>query len=478
MEKKLTTRRDFLKLAAITGSGMALAACGGQAPTTEAPAAPAEPAAPAVEEPAAAEQPVAPTEPAAAEKTVRLWVAWGNMNQAFQDEVWYTLPEYDEICPGIKIEYKGNTGDAPVTTAIAAGDPPEAASNISYAQLAIKDVFLDCQPLVDTSKWVKESDFLQPVWDFCKFWSFDGLLGIPAFESFLCYGLNYNKEMVEKAGLDPNAPPTTYSEAYAWHEALTVKDDAGNLKQFGLDPYDAMAGDPDGLQVASGGILWWDPATAKHNFINDSYEEYFAVTKKFYDLMGPDQFAGLRQGEGMGGWGGAFNAEVQAMIIEGYWHPGETTVQAPEIAKKNVATWAPQIDSAKGKTVQESGGHTFAIFKDSKEPEAAFQLAEFFAQDSALDVLFKQVGWIVGKKSFLTKIDTNAYPGLQWYFDNADKASVNISLRRSPLHGFMWGQRAEVEQLMYRGELTPAECCAELQKRADTEWKNQGLPEA
>jgi ABC-type glycerol-3-phosphate transport system substrate-binding protein len=471
-EKKFTTRRGFLKLAAITGSGLALAACAPKAPAPEAPAAQEPAAAPATE------APVAPAEPAAAEKTVRLWVAWGNMNDAFQNEVWYALPEYDEICPGIKIEYKGNTGDAPVTTAIAAGDPPEAASNISYAQLAIKNVFLDCQPLVDTSKWVKESDFLQPVWDFCKFWSFNGLLGIPAFESFLCYGLNYNKEMVEKAGLDPNTPPTTFGEAFAWHEALTVKDAAGNLVQFGLDPYDAMAGDPDGLQVASGGVLWWDPATTKHNFVNDAYEEYFAVTKKFFDVMGPDQIAGLRQGEGMGGWGGSFNAEVQAMIIEGYWHPGETTVQAPEVAKKNVATWAPQIDSAKGKTVQESGGHTFAIFKDSKEPQAAFQLAEFFAQDSALDVLFKQIGWIVGKKSFLEKVDTNAYPGLQWYFDNADKASVNISLRRSPLHGFVWGQIPEVREMMYRGQITPAQACEELQKRADTEWKNQGLPVA
>ena len=414
MEKKLTTRRDFLKFAAITGSGMALAACGAPAAAPEAPA--AEPAAeePAAEAPAAeapAEEAPAAEAPAEAEKLVRLWVNWGNMNELFQNEVWYEMPEYDEICPGIKIEYKGNSTDALAQTAIAAGDPPEAASNISYAQFAIKNVFLDCQPLVDTSKWVKESDFLQPVWDFCKFWSFDGLLGIPAFESFLCYGLNYNKEMVEAAGLDPNTPPTTYSEAYAWHEALTVKDDAGNLTQFGLDPYDAMAGDPDGLQVASGGVLWWDPATTKHNFINDAYEEYFAVTKKFFDLMGPDQIAGLRQGEGMGGWGGSYNAEVQAMIIEGYWHPGETTVQAPEVAAKNMAAWAPQIDSAKGKTVQESGGHTFAIFKDSKEPQAAFQLAEFFAQDAALEVLFKQVGWIVGKKSFLEKVDTNAYPG-------------------------------------------------------------------
>jgi len=76
------------------------------------------------------------------------------MNKLFQDEVWYKMPEYPVVVgDNIKIEYKGNAGEA-VTTAIAAGDPPEAASNISYAQLAIKDVFLDTQPLVDTSKYI------------------------------------------------------------------------------------------------------------------------------------------------------------------------------------------------------------------------------------------------------------------------------------------------------------------------------------
>ncbi len=104
--KKLTTRRDFLKLAAIASSGAALAACSAPtpAPAPEAPAAEAPAAeAPAAEAPAAE----APAEPAAAEKNVRLWVAWGNMNDAFQNEVWYTLPEYEEICPGHQDRVQG-----------------------------------------------------------------------------------------------------------------------------------------------------------------------------------------------------------------------------------------------------------------------------------------------------------------------------------------------------------------------------------
>ncbi len=456
---KGVTRREFLRMASVASAGALLAAC---APSGGAPAqAPSEAGAPE----AAPEEPI----------TVRLWVAWSNMDKLFQDEVWYDMPEYQEICGNIKIEYKGSTGDQLVMTALAAGDPPEAASNISYAQFAIKNVFLDCQPLVDASKYVHEEDFIPAIWNFCKFWSFDGLLGVPAFESFLDYGLNYNVELVQKAGLDPDNPPQTFGEALEWHKALTIKDEAGNLKQFGLDPYDAMGGDPDGMQVACN-HKYWDDETGKFDFTNELFVEYFDITKKFYDIMGPDQIAGLRQAEGMGGWGGSYNAEVQAMIIEGYWHPGETTVQAPEVAKKNRASWTLVLDGLKGHKIQVAGGHTFAIFKDSKYPKEAFKLAEFFLTDAALDVLFRQVGWIVGKKSWVEKIDPNTYPGLEFYFQSAEEATDWYELRRCPLHGFLWGQLAEVREMVYRGKLTPQEGAEEMQKRAETEWKNQGLP--
>lgn len=470
MEEKIISRRKFLKLAGVASSGALLAACG---PSAQQPV-----AAPAAEQPAA-EAPEATTAAPAAEgeKTVRLWVAWGNMNQLFQDEVWYKMPEYQEICKDIKIEYKGNVTEANVTTAIAAGEPPDCGANWSYAQLAIKGVFVDTEPYIQASQYIKQEDYVPAIWDFCKFWTFNGMLGIPCFESFLDYGLNYNTELVTKAGLDPNAPPATWSEAFAWHEALTVKDDAGNLKQFGLDPYDAMGGDPDGMIVATN-HKYWDDATGKFDYTNELFVEYFDVTRKFYDVMGADQVAGLRQAEGMGGWGGSYNAEAQAMIIEGYWHPGETNAQAPEIAKKNAAGWSPVLDSLKGKKVQVAGGHTLAIFKDAPHNAEAFKLGEFFNTDAALDVLFKQVGWIVGKQTWLDKQDTNAYPGLQFYFDSARDATDWYQLRRCPLHGYLWGQIGEVREQCYRGVITPQQAAEEMQNRAVTEWANQGLPEA
>ena len=110
---------------------------------------------------------------------------------------------------------------------------------------------------------------------------------------------------------------------------LTQFDDGGNMIQVGLDPYDAMGGQlaiQDGFYPAvSWGWTWFDPDTGEFDLDNDNMIQAFDIMGEFYKIAGPDNMAGMRQVEGQGGWGGSFNAEVQAMIIEGYWHPGETS---------------------------------------------------------------------------------------------------------------------------------------------------------
>lgn len=45
----------------------------------------------------------------------------------------------------------------------------------------------------------------------------------------------YNVDLVEAAGLDPANPPKTGDELIEWAKALTVRDEAGNVTQYGLD---------------------------------------------------------------------------------------------------------------------------------------------------------------------------------------------------------------------------------------------------
>jgi multiple sugar transport system substrate-binding protein len=239
--------------------------------------------------------------------------------------------------------------------------------------------------------------------------------GLPGLEGGPNYGLNYNAELVKAAGLDADKPPQTWEELLEWHKKLTVKE-GDIVKQIGLDPYDAMAGEPD-FAATSYGWTWYDEDAGKHDVNNPGMIEHLKMTAEFIKHVGPDQLGALRQVEGNGGWGGSFNTKVQAMIIEGYWHPGETKIQKPEVAANNRATWAPVPSSRAGKKIQMFNAHYVIFPKDGKNTDGMFKLAEFFCgSDVAASAIWKEVGWLPARASFYNSVKGDEYPGLQFYF--------------------------------------------------------------
>ena len=287
MNKKLS-RRDFLRMGTLTTAGLVAAACAQQAP------APAEqPAEEAPAEEAAAEEEPQAEAPAEEGVTVQYWFGWGG---TYAGQTWDALRETDEFAEAIgnnTLETKGSASEA-ITTAAAAGAPPDGASNVQYLDFMARDVLIPIDDWVAASSTIQKDDYLELNW---KDASYQGTMyGVPANESFLRYGLNYNTKLVEEAGLDPENPPQTWSEVYAWHEALTKFDDAGNLKKIGLDPYDAMGGNlgiQDGFYPpVSWGWTWFNPDTGKFDLDNEMMAEAFEVEGEFYRLVGPAIMAG------------------------------------------------------------------------------------------------------------------------------------------------------------------------------------------
>jgi len=452
MMKSGLNRRDFLKFSAFAGSAALLAACT-PAPAGSAPAASGGAAAPAAEA-----------------KTLSYWWAWGNFEPAMK-----TIQEqqqFKDYLAGTTMEFKGNTNEQALLTAIAGGTPPDAGSNYSYPNLFTRGATIAVDAMVEASTIIKKEDMLDTLW---RSAFIDGkMIGVPAIESYLWWGLNYNTDAATKAGLDPDTAPVTWADCMEWHKALTKKDAAGNLLQIGLDPYDAMAGETD-FAATSWGFTWWDEDTKKFDLGNPLMAESMNVMGDFYRLAGPDQFAGMRQVEGQGTWGASYNAGVQSMIIEGYWHPGETQIQKPEIAKFNRSNWAPVPVGREDHKIMATGAHFVVIFKDGKNAEDAFKLGEYLNTPPALDVIFKEVGWIQGVLSWLKTVDKNTYPGLAFYIDAPEKVTDFIIGRRCPIHPFVQTQYQELREQVYRDLMDPQAAADELQKRAVAEWEAQGL---
>jgi hypothetical protein len=185
--------------------------------------------------------------------------------------------------------------------------------------------------------------------------------------------------------------------------------------------------------------------------------------------------AGMRSVEGQGGWGAAFNAQVQSMIIEGYWHPGETQIQQPEVAQHNRATWAPVPASRAGTKIQATNAHYVQLYKDGKNVDGMFKVAEMLYTPPVLDIIFAEVGWLMGITSYLTNVDAEAFPGLRFYIDSVAEAEEWMTIRRSPLHSYVSQQWNELKEQVYRDLMSATDAVAELQARAVAEWEAQGL---
>jgi len=301
------------------------------------------------------------------------------------------------------------------------------------------------------------------------------MYGVPANENWIWYGLNYNTKLVEAAGLDPDSPPATWDDALDWHRELTAFDAAGNMTMVGLDPYDAIANEPD-FWALSYGFQWFDENTAEFNLDNEAMVEAINMGAEFYRIAGPDNMVAMRQVEGQGTWGGSYNAEVQAMIIEGYWHPGETVTSVPEVGQYNRTTWAPVPTSRKGAKIQGAGGHYVVFFKESQNPEPMFKISEFLNTNGACQAIFDATGWLPSRKSFIETVDPDTYPGLSFYLVDVNETTEWLKGgRRCPIHWFVASALSELREAVYRDEMTADQAAAELQQRALDEWEAQSL---
>lgn len=448
MKQPTLSRRQFLHSTALAAGTVALAAC----------------AAPAAVDGGG--------EAAMSEPTViTWWYAWGNLDPAV--EAIAGLESFQaHMGENVTLDWRGSTNTEAVLTALAAGDPPDGGSNMDYPGLWARGVVIPVNDMVDASTLIDPSDVVDAVW---QGGFYDGqLIGVPSIESFLWYGLNYNAQHVEEAGLDPDDPPQTWEGVLEWHKSLSQFDDGGNVTRVGLDPIDAMAGEPDFISL-SYGHNWWDDEAQTFDLNNELMVQGIEMQAEFYRHIGPDNFAGFRSVEGQGSWGGAYNAEVQSMIIEGYWHAGETQIQQPEVAVHNRATWAPVPAFREGAKIMATGPHMVQIFRDGKNPDGIFKVAEFLHRHEAMDIIFHEVGWIMGVQSWLPTLDPDTFPGLRFYIDNIDNVTDWLVGRRSPIHWYVNTQLWELREQVYRDLITAEEAVVELQRRAEAEWEAQGL---
>ena len=480
------SRREFLGSAATAAAGTILVACTPTptpVPTAKPTAASATTAVPATKAPQAT-QPPAATQPAAVTpapakpgaKTVTFWTPWGANVQKGLETV-AAGADLKQALPDTTLDMKFAITAEAMLTALAAGTPPDCAANVDYLGLMARGVTLPLDDLVAKSSVIKKELYVPAAWNsgFYK----GKMMALPAFQGGAAYSLLYNSRLVTEAGLDPAKPPLTWDECMAWHKKLTKFDSAGNLVSIGFDPYDAMGGS---LSFANGfypsvswGFKWYDADTGKLDLANDKMAESLDVMGEFIKFMGPDKYAGFRQVKDQGGWGGAYRASKQAVIINGNWFPGVLINGKFDCAQYTTTTWPPVPASRSGVRAQGLSCHFLVLLKGGKNLDGAFKFGEVLTMKSSLETLWKTVGWTPSIPSFANTLDPNTYPGFAFFIKSLTEASEMWAPAPCPVTAFAETTWIQLREQVYRGQKTSKQAAQELQTLCEAELKKLKL---
>ncbi|MEM7029490.1 MAG: extracellular solute-binding protein [Chloroflexota bacterium] len=298
MQKKMS-RRDFLNLAAVTTAGSALAAC-----------APA--AAPSASN-------AGETGDAAGMEDVTINV-WGPTGLLI-DNIYAQFTEQTGISVNNSDIGDAVFGDQKYLTATAAGTGPDSAfqNRHTFAQFAAKGLYQDVTERM-TVDGLAVTDFT-PVQ--IEETSWEGkVYGLPL-RTDVRY-LYWNKDFYADAGLDPDSPPTTWTELEAYAEATNVFDADGKHERYGFVPYlygnswtwlygflnKAPSLSEDKRTVLADDERWVEALDWMVNFY-DNYVGDFELANAFRDAT---QSAGLGQ---------PFVAGRTAMTAHGNWFVGD-----------------------------------------------------------------------------------------------------------------------------------------------------------
>ena len=300
---------------------------------------------------------------------------------AAADTIEQLTAEYGAANPDVNITaiYAGSYSDAgqKALTAARGGTPPQLSVLLSTQMFAL----IDEDVIVPFDAYLTDEEKAEWIGGFYPSFMENSqtggkTYGIPFQRSTPV--LYWNKEAFKAAGLDPEVAPATWDEMVEMGKALTLKDDAGNVTQWGVRI--PSAGFPywlfQGLSTPAGAIL----ASADGNKVNFNDAkvvealEYLVDLSKTHEIMQPGSIE----------WGPTPKAFFEGETAMMWTTTGNLT---------NVRSNAPfdfgvAMLPAKERRGAPTGGGNFYLFKDSTDEQ----------KDAAVDF----VQWITAPEQAAT----------------------------------------------------------------------------
>ncbi len=355
------SRRHFLQIASLTAGAAVLAGCPAPMPQTTAPAAGGEAAA----------------APAAETKTLQ---AWSQMTGLAEESIRGIIDNYNaENTVGATVEFvyiartEGSQSDEKLLTAIAGGTPPPLhyADRFTVPQFAHQGFFTEITEFADAAG-VKEEDYYPFAWAETVY---KGGIYALSFDTDT-RALWYNKDIMEEAGIDPEAPPTTLDELKTATEALTVRDGNGRITRYGFNPIYDQAW----LYTWGFGFEgeFQDPETRRITFSNPNNIAAMEFVKGFVDEIGLEDINAMLSaclGSACNDANDYFWTGQSAMTCSGNWKVAQAHRFKPDTNYGVVPMPGPNGPAPHASW---AGGWSWAIPSGNEDVATAFDALSYF----------------------------------------------------------------------------------------------------
>ena len=264
------------------------------------------------------------------------------------------------------------------TTALAAGSAPPVAyfDRFQVAAFAIRKVFRNLDDLVKTEKY--DLKRFVPATMEEAYGPDKKLYAIPANTDVRF--LFWNKELFERAGLNPDKAPATWDEFRDYATKLTRRGGETGLTQIGIDPGGATR--PHMFIYQNGGVL--QSPDGKKATLNDPKN---VEAMQFHQELAKVQGGGPTITAYTKTWGGGaqdkFYVGNVAMAMEGDGRLGGIARYRPEM---RFGYAAPPVRKAGDKPLSWSGGFCFVMTRDTKDVDVAWKLIQFLVSEEGFRI--------------------------------------------------------------------------------------------
>ena len=232
--------------------------------------------------------------------------------------------------------------------------------------------------------------------------------------------LLYNKDLFRKAGLDPNHPPRNWQELKDYAQKLTIdKNKDGKFEQVGFFVPVFPAAGPLGswmvwqftpfLWQAGGNLI--NPEQTKVLYNSEAGIKALTLWQEMYNRQKLNTFTNLFEN--------AFVSKSLAMALDGPWN----LPRYKDLLKNIDWAFAP-LPTGPERNATVVGGEYLAIFKQSKNPDAAWQFIKWMIQPEVQSFWAMKSGYlpirhaVMEVPEFKSYLDTN--PNFKVFVEQMD----------------------------------------------------------